>query len=154
MGRESLFCHYWRLKKIFKFGLVALGLHCCTAFPLAVGSRGYTPAGGAQASHCGGSSCCRAQALGHLGISRCAVPGLWSAGLVSPQHMGFSRTRDQTCVSCFGRWILYHWATKEALYDCLLMKLVQTHFPQNFTGHFIVASFREAQCQLDLYFLT
>ena len=28
---------------------------------------------------------------------------------------GFSWQRDQTCVSCFGRQILYHWATREAL---------------------------------------
>ena len=24
-----------------------------------------------------------------------------------------SQIRDQTCVSCIGRWILYHWATQE-----------------------------------------
>ena len=28
--------------------------------------------------------------------------------------MGSSQTRDQTHVSLFGRWILYHWATREA----------------------------------------
>ena len=28
--------------------------------------------------------------------------------------MGSSWTRDQTCVSCIGRQILYHWATREA----------------------------------------
>ena len=27
---------------------------------------------------------------------------------------GSSRPRDWTCVSCIGRWILYHWATKKA----------------------------------------
>ena len=27
---------------------------------------------------------------------------------------GSSWPRDQTCVSCTGRWILYHWATREA----------------------------------------
>ena len=26
----------------------------------------------------------------------------------------FSWPRDQTCISCTGRWILYHWATWEA----------------------------------------
>ena len=25
-----------------------------------------------------------------------------------------SRPRDQTCISCIGRWILYHWGTGEA----------------------------------------
>ena len=28
--------------------------------------------------------------------------------------MGSSWTRDRTHVSCIGRWILYHWATREA----------------------------------------
>ena len=29
---------------------------------------------------------------------------------------GSSRPRDQTCVSCIGRQVLYHWATGETLY--------------------------------------
>ena len=36
-------------------------------------------------------------------------------GLGAPQHVRSSRTRDQTCVSCIGRQILYHRATREAL---------------------------------------
>ena len=28
---------------------------------------------------------------------------------------GSSQPRDWTCISCIGRWILYHWATREAL---------------------------------------
>ena len=28
---------------------------------------------------------------------------------------GSSQPRDQTCISCIDRWILYHWATREAL---------------------------------------
>ena len=35
-------------------------------------------------------------------------------GLVAPRHVGSSRTKDHTHVSCMGRWISYHWATKEA----------------------------------------
>ena len=35
--------------------------------------------------------------------------------LVAPQHVGSSQTRDQTLVSCLGKQILYHWATREAL---------------------------------------
>ena len=27
---------------------------------------------------------------------------------------GSSQTRDQTHISCIGKWILYHWATREA----------------------------------------
>ena len=29
-------------------------------------------------------------------------------GLVAPRHVGSSQIRDQTCVSCIGRWMLYH----------------------------------------------
>jgi len=36
-------------------------------------------------------------------------------GLVAPQHVGSSRTRDQTRVSCVGRWIFNLSATREAL---------------------------------------
>ena len=36
-------------------------------------------------------------------------------GLAALWHVGFSWMRDCTHVSCTGRWILYHWATREAL---------------------------------------
>ena len=29
--------------------------------------------------------------------------------------LGYSQARGRLCVSCIGRWILYHWATREAL---------------------------------------
>ena len=36
---------------------------------------------------------------------------------------GSSQPRDQTCIFCIGRWILYHWATREAhiffMYVCM-----------------------------------
>ena len=35
-------------------------------------------------------------------------------GLVAPRHVGSSQTRDRTRVPCIGRWILNHWATREA----------------------------------------
>ena len=62
-----------------------------------------------QASHHGASSGCRAPALG----SR--VWELRFTGLVTPQHVGSSGTRDQTHVPCMGRWILNHWTTREIL---------------------------------------
>ena len=34
---------------------------------------------------------------------------------------GSSRSRDWTCVSCIGRWILYHWAIQEA--QCLVITI-------------------------------
>ena len=30
-------------------------------------------------------------------------------------HVGSSRIRDGTHVSCIGRWVFYHWATREAI---------------------------------------
>ena len=36
-------------------------------------------------------------------------------GLVAPQRVGSSRIGDQIGVSCIGRQILCHWATREAL---------------------------------------
>ena len=36
-------------------------------------------------------------------------------GLVAPQHVGSSRTRDRTRVSCTSRCLCYHGATREAL---------------------------------------
>ena len=39
---------------------------------------------------------------------------LWHMGLAARWHVGCSRIRDQTCISCISRWILYHWATWEA----------------------------------------
>ena len=32
----------------------------------------------------------------------------WHTGLVAPWYVGSFWTGDQTCVSCIGRWILYH----------------------------------------------
>ena len=71
----------------------------------------------AQASRCGNISCCGARALGCLGFSSC---GSWalehkfnSCGARQLLHSMW----DLTCVSCFGRWVLYHWATRETLVD-------------------------------------
>ena len=57
--------------------------------------------------------------LQHMG-SAVVARGLQSAGsvvwhtvLVAPQHVGSSRTRDQTRVPCIGRRILNHCTTKE-----------------------------------------
>ena len=36
-------------------------------------------------------------------------------GLAVPQHVGPSQTQDQIRISCIGRQILDHWATREAL---------------------------------------
>ena len=59
------------------------------------------------------SSCgTRAQQLWLTG-SRAQAQQLQRTGLVAPWHVGSSRTRDQTCVPCIGRWILNHCATRD-----------------------------------------
>ena len=103
-------------------------------------SRGATLRCSAQASHCGGFSCCRAQALGMRAsvvvarrLSSCgssALEGrLSSCGLVGPRHVGSSWTRAQTWVPCIGRWILNHCTTREApLYFSLKQSLLLSNY--------------------------
>ena len=68
---------------------------------------------------CGSFSCCRAWALGHVD-SVFVAPRLSSCGpqasvaYVVLRHVGSSRIRDPTHISCTGSWILYHWAIREA----------------------------------------
>ena len=65
-------------------------------------------------SRCVGfSSGTRAQQLWLAG-SRAQTQQLWCTGLVAPRYVGSSRTRDRTRVACIGRWILNHYATREA----------------------------------------
>ena len=37
-------------------------------------------------------------------------------GLVAPQQVGSSQTRDGICVLCIGRWSPVHWTTREILF--------------------------------------
>ena len=57
---------------------------------------------------------------------------LWHVGLVAPQHVKFSQTRDRTPVPCIGRWILIQCATREvhcASYDaCLSLSGIEDSF--------------------------
>ena len=88
-------------------------------------------------------SCCRACALGHVGslaaapwaLSRAQAQQLWCMGLVALRHVGSSQTRDWTHVPCSGRWILYHWATKEAqdteILTCMLGSFYGSYFNNN-----------------------
>ena len=56
--------------KLFLF-LAALGLPCC-AWAFFAASGGY-PLVAARRLHCGGFSCCRARAPGHMGFSSCGA---------------------------------------------------------------------------------
>ena len=46
------------------------------------------------------------------GISQARILGEW---LAISSSRGSSRPRDGTCVSCVGRRVLYHWATRQVL---------------------------------------
>ena len=47
--------------------------------------------------------------------SRAQAQWFWHTGLGASQHVGSSQIRDQTHVSCTGRQILYHWASRDFL---------------------------------------
>ena len=95
-----------------------LGLCCRTGFSLVVArglliavaslvvEHGFWSVGASVvAAH--GLKGCGSWALGHR-LNSC---GIWH---VAPWHVGSSWIRDWTRVSCIGRRILYHWATREA----------------------------------------
>ena len=108
------------LKAVFSFWffflnlvLAVLGLHCCTDFLLVLVTRGHSflvvhnlliVAASLVAEH--GLHSSQASLL-HRQQSSC---GTWAQ---DQTHVSW--TRDQTHVSCISRWILYHWATREAL---------------------------------------
>ena len=61
-----------------------------------------------------GSAACGLQLWQRMG-SRVQAQQLWWVGLLAPQSVGSSQTRVWTHVSCMGRQIPYHCATREAL---------------------------------------
>ena len=69
-----------------------------------------------RASHSGGFSCCRVQALGQ-GLPSCSTwaQQLWRTALVVLRHVGSPRTRDRTHGPCIGRQILSHSTGREVL---------------------------------------
>ena len=110
---------------LFIFDSVGSLLLLCHFSPVEV--SGATLCRGAWAPHCSDFSCCGSRTPGHAGCSSCSLwaqdvtpyfgaqaQWLWPTGSVALQHAGSSWTWDWTRVSCIGRWILYHWATKEA----------------------------------------
>ena len=107
-----------------------LGLHCCARLSLAVASWGYSlvvmhklliaivslvaehklwSQRASEVAACRFSSC-SSQALEHR-LSSC----------IAPWHVRSSQIKDWACVSCIGRKILYHWATREACFFVLFL---------------------------------
>ena len=75
--------------------------HCCYSdFSLVAVSRGY-------------SSLQWLLLLWSTGSRSLGFQLLWNTVLVALWHVGSSRTRNWTGLSWNGRWILYHWATRE-----------------------------------------
>ena len=119
-----VFFFFFNLFYLFIFGCVGSSL--LRAGFLQLQRAGATLCCSVWVSHCGGfslrsmgsrcagfSSCgTRVQLLWRAG-SRVQAQQLWRTGLVAPQHVGSSRTRDRTHVPCIGRQILNHCATRE-----------------------------------------
>ena len=80
-------------QKVFLFFLTVLGLRCCVQAFSSWRRARATLRCGAWASHCGGFSCCRAQALG-VRASVVEVRGLSSCG---------SRALERRLSSCGAR---------------------------------------------------
>ena len=72
---------------------------------------------GMWVSHCGGFSCCTPWSRGAwtsvaASGSRAQIQQLWCTAWAALRNVGSAGIREQTHVSCFGRRILYHWATR------------------------------------------
>ena len=102
---RNIFFRFYCFKKIFLFFLAVLGLCCSMGFALVLASGGCSlvAARGLLLWLSVGSRACR--------LPQVRVPGSRSA-VVAPspaslQHVGSSRTRNQTHVSLIGRWIFF-----------------------------------------------
>ena len=104
------------LLKTFYLFLAALGLCCCVWAFSTCGEWGPLCRVNALASHCGGFSCCRAQAWGLASFSSCSTWAqyLWHTGLVAPVACGIFL--DQGSNPCPLHWQadsypLCHWGS-------------------------------------------
>ena len=105
----------------FNLFLPALGPYCCTQAFSSCHREGLC------SSRCTGFSLrwlllLQSTGSSHTGFSGWSAQALLSVALVVVAHglscsevCGMFRNRDQTCVLCFGRWILNHWTTGDVL---------------------------------------
>ena len=93
--------------------LTALGLCCCMWTFSSCIEQGLLSSCCARVSHCSGFSCCRVQLLGCTGFSSCGAQAQLPCGMES------SWIRDQTHISCVGKWILNHGTTREVPFGAL-----------------------------------
>ena len=81
-------------------------------------------------------------------------------GLVAPQNVKSSWTRDQPCVPCIGRWILSHWTNREVLHGMFYVSLnlfyhsfiVRLLFVQLLSSIWLFVTPWTAVCQASLSF--
>ena len=111
-----LFIHCY----LFLF-LAVLGLHYCAQAFSSCGKQKLHSSCSVRASPCHDFSCCNRQTLWLVGFSSCPSQSpehrLSSCGTQTCclQHVGFSKTRDQTRFPCIARQILNHWITRVTL---------------------------------------
>ena len=116
--RSSCVQHYiWCLLQFLFvcFISLGLGLGCCVGCSVAAES-GATRRWSAFSWR---RPYCKVQPPGAraLGLGR-RLSSCRDTGSVAPQHVGSSRIRDQTRVSCLGRRTPYHWATGKPPVRC------------------------------------
>ena len=60
---------------------------------------------------------------------------------------GSSRPRDRTCISCIGRWILYHWATWKVphAFISLAHSMASARIDLPWLSHLVIALFSNVQ---------
>ena len=109
-------------KQLFVYVLAVLGLCCCVRAFSSFEEQRLLSDCGMRASHWGGFSCCRVQALGRVGLSSCGSPvlecvlsgcGTWASLPCHVWHL--PRPGIEPVSPCNGRQILNHWATREIL---------------------------------------
>ena len=94
----------------------ALGLCCCPQAFSSCREQGWLLSScSAGVSHRGGFS------LGSTGLQ---IQQLWLSGLVSPWHVGSSRTGDGTRVPCTARQILNCWTPGKSLDIIIMMPIL------------------------------
>ena len=103
------------LRKDIKYIYIYIFVCVCVCSSLLLGLASSC---GKQASHCSGFCCCRAGSL-ELRLSSC---GSWAWLLGDMWDL--PPTRDQTRVSCIGRWFLSHPATREALFYLIIIIII------------------------------
>ena len=100
---------YQRLLWLIYLFTVATGLLCCVRAFSSHGEQGLLPS-------CSGFLLLWLRSLQSSGSRVYRLQQMRHAGsvVVPHRHVGYSWTRDWTRVSCIDRWILNHWATREA----------------------------------------